>query len=118
MIQRALPTRHTHAPLVARFQPGEAEFRTGRNEIVSVEHGIIQKFLCDFDANSMQPNVFRSCSTKTVAVESGHRVAATTFQLGPKNIRRHKQLSVESSLTVVLRKRNISVLFLVHSSRK
>src|SRR5437773_8188364 len=102
MIQRALPARHTHAPFVARFQSGEAEFRMRRNEIVAVEYGIIQKFLCDFNANGMQPNVFRSCSTKTVAVKSGERVATTTFQLGPKNIRRHKQVSVESSLTVML----------------
>src|SRR5438552_19028510 len=93
MIQRALPARHTYAPFVARFQSREAEFRMRRDEIVAVEDGIIQKFLCDFNANGMQPNVFRSCSTKTVAVTPGQRIATTTFQLGPKNIRLHKQVS-------------------------
>ncbi len=79
VIERAFPARDAHAPFVARSESGEAEFRTRRDEIIAIEHGIIQKLLRDFDADGMQADVFRTCSTKTVAVEPSHRAATTTF---------------------------------------
>src|SRR5947208_12887923 len=62
-----------------------------RDQVVPIEHGKIQKLLCDLNANGVLPDIFRTCSTKAVAVESGHRVATTTFQFCSQNIRRHKQ---------------------------
>src|SRR5262245_61766762 len=90
MIERVFPTRDAHAPFVARFQPREAPLRMRRDQVVSIEHGKIQKLLCDLDTDSVLADVFRTCSTKAVAVESGDRVAATTSQLCSQNIRRHK----------------------------
>ena len=90
MVQRVFPARDAYAPFVARFQSGEAEFRMRRNQIIAVENGKIQKLLCDFNADGVLADVFRTCSTKTVAVESGQWVATTTFQLCSQNIGRHK----------------------------
>jgi len=83
MVQSVFPARDAHAPFVARFESWEAEFRMRRNQIIAVEHGKIQKLLCDFNADSMLADVFRAGAAKTVAVESGQRVATTTFQFCP-----------------------------------
>jgi hypothetical protein len=102
VIKRAFPARHAHAPFVAGFESGEAEFRMRRNQIISIEHREIEKLLGNFHANRVEADVFRTRAAKAIAVESGHRVKATTFQLCPQNIRRHKASSVNSSLAVVL----------------
>src|SRR6266508_367980 len=90
MIQRAFPARDANTPFVARLQPGKSPFRAWRDQIVSVEHGKIEKFPCDFHANGVQPNILRTGATKAVAIEARDRVAATTSQFCSKNIRRHK----------------------------
>src|SRR5437588_8476112 len=91
MIERVFPAGDAHAPFVARFQSRETPLRMRRDQVVPIEHGKIQKLLCDLNADSMLADIFRTCSTKAVAVESGHRVATTTFQFCSQNIRRHKQ---------------------------
>src|SRR5207249_1180646 len=91
MIQRVFPARDAHAPFVTRFQSRETPLWTRRDQVVPIEYGKIQKLLCDFNADSVLPDIFRACSTKAVAVESGRRVATTTFQFCSQNIRRHKQ---------------------------
>ena len=80
MIQRAFPARHAHTPFVARLQSGETPFRMRRDKIVSIEHREVEKLLRDFYTNRMQPDIFRSGAAKSIAIESGHRVATTTFQ--------------------------------------
>ena len=92
MIQRAFPARDADAPLVARFQSGEAPFRARRDQIVPVEHGKIEKFLCDFYANRVQSNVFRAGATKAVAIKTGDRIATATFQFASKNVRGHETI--------------------------
>jgi Cyclic phosphodiesterase-like protein len=92
MIQRAFPACDAHAPFVAWLQPGEPPFRAWRDQIVSVEHGKIEKFLCDFHANRMQPNVFRTSATKAVAIEAGDRIATATFQFASENVGGHKPI--------------------------
>jgi hypothetical protein len=94
MIQRAFPPRDAHTPFVARLQPGEPPFRMGRDQIVSVEHGKIEKFLCDFHANRVQPNVFRTSATEAVAIKAGDRIATATFKFASENVGGH-----EASLT-------------------
>jgi Cyclic phosphodiesterase-like protein len=89
VIKCAFPSRHAHAPFVARFQPREAPFRTRRDQIVSVEHRKIEKFLRNFRADSMQPNVFRPGPTKAVAIKARDRIAAATFEFGSQDICRH-----------------------------
>jgi len=90
VIKRAFPARHAHAPFVAGFQSGEAEFRARRNQIISIEHREIEKLLGNFYANRVEAHVFRACSAKPVAIESRNRITTTTFQFCPQNIRRHK----------------------------
>jgi 2'-5' RNA ligase len=89
VIQRAFPARHADAPFIPRFQSGEAPFGTRRDEVISIEYREIEKFTRDFYTDCMQANVFRACSTKTIAIKSGHRIATTTFQLSSQNIGRH-----------------------------
>jgi predicted enzyme related to lactoylglutathione lyase len=91
VIEGIFPSRNAYAPLVAGFQTGEAEFRAWRNEVVAVEHRKIQELLCDFHAHGMPAEIFRACPAKTVAIKSGHRITATTFQFCSQNIGRHKQ---------------------------
>jgi 2'-5' RNA ligase len=92
MIQRAFPARDAHTPFVARIQPGESPFRARRNQIVSVEHGKIEKFPCDFHANRVQPNVFRTGATKAVAIKAGDRIATATFQFASENVGGHEAI--------------------------
>jgi 2'-5' RNA ligase len=94
MIQRAFPARDADAPFVARLQPGKPPFRAGRDQIVPVEHGKIEKFPRDFHTNRVQPNVFRPGSTKAVAIKAGDRIATATFQFTSENVGGH-----EASLT-------------------
>jgi len=90
MVERVLPPRDAHAPLVARFQPWKTPLRVWRDQVVAIEHGKIQKLLCDFHAYRVLAGIFRTRSTKAVPVESGSRTATTTFQFCSQNIRRHK----------------------------
>ena len=89
MIQRTFPASHAHAPPVARLQPRETPFRMWRDQIISIEHREIEKFLRHFYADGVKPNIFGSGAAKTVAVKSSHRIAATTFQFSSQNIRWH-----------------------------
>src|SRR5207302_4763745 len=72
-----------------------------RDQIVAVEHREIEKLACDLHAHRVQPDVFGSGSTKTVAKKSGHRIATTAFQFRPENIRRHDQANSGSSVETV-----------------
>ena len=92
MIQRAFPARDADAPLVARLQPGKPPFRAGRDQIVPVEHGKIEKFPCDFHTNRVQPNVFRTGATKAVAIKAGDRIATATFQFASENVGGHEAI--------------------------
>src|SRR4029450_11473056 len=92
MIQRAFPARDADAPFVARLQPGEPPFQAWRDQSVSVEHGKIEKFPCDFHANRVQPNVFRTSATKAVAIKSGNRIATATFQFASENVGGHEAI--------------------------
>jgi len=91
VIKGAFPARHAHAPFVAGCESGEAEFRARRNQIISIEHREIEKLLGNFHANRVEANIFRASAAKAIAVETGHRLKTTTFQLCPQNIRRHKE---------------------------
>ena len=105
MIQRAFPARDAHTPFITRLQPGKSPFRAWRDQIVSVEHGKIEKFPCDFHANGVQPNVFRTGATKAVTIKAGDRIATATFQFASENI-----CGPEASLTLEFRLLNIGLL--------
>ena len=105
MVQRAFPARYAHTPFVARVKPGKSPFRVRRDQIVSVEHGKIEKFPCDFHANRVQPNVFRTGATKAVAIKAGDRIATATFQFASDNVGWH-----EASLTWKFSLLNIGLL--------
>jgi hypothetical protein len=79
VFERRFPARNAHAPFVARFQSRKSPFRNRCDQIVPVQHGEIEKFARDFNANRMQTDIFRPGATKSVAIKTGHRIAATTF---------------------------------------
>jgi len=37
----------------------------------------------------MQPNIFRAGATESVAVKTGHRIGATTFEVGSQDVSGH-----------------------------
>ena len=89
MIQGAFPARDADAPFVPRLQPGEPPFRAWGDQIVSVEHGEIEKFPCNFHANRVQPHVFGTGATKAVAIKAGDWIATATFQFASENVGGH-----------------------------
>ena len=91
VVERRFPTRDADAPFVAGLQSGKSPFRAGRDQVVPVEHGKIEKFLRDFYANRVQPNVFWPGATKSVAIESGHRIATTASKFSPENTCGHER---------------------------
>jgi hypothetical protein len=97
MVERIFPARDAHAPFIARFEPRETPLRMRRDQVVSIEHGKIQKLLCDLNANGVLTDILGTCSTKAVAIESGHWILTTTSQFFSQNIRWHKASSVNSS---------------------
>ena len=91
VIKRAFPTRDADTPFVAGLQSGKSPFRSRRYQIVSIEHGEIQKLARDFHAHRVQSDIFRSGATKSVAIESGHRIATTASKFSPENICGHER---------------------------
>ncbi len=81
VIERTFPARHADAPFIARLQSGEAPLWTRRNQIISIEHGEIEKFPRCLYADGVQPDILWARSTKSIAIKSSHRIATTTFQL-------------------------------------
>src|SRR2546423_15479429 len=69
-IERGFPAGNADAPAVAGFQTRKTPFGHWSNEIVSIEHREIEKFLGDLHANSMEPDVFRAGAAISVAVNS------------------------------------------------
>jgi hypothetical protein len=92
VIEGCFPAGDAYAPAVAGLQPGEAPFGHGRDQIVSIEHGKIEKFPRDFHANRVQPNVFRTSATKAVAIKAGNRIATATFQFASENVGGHEAI--------------------------
>lgn len=88
--KRIFPTRHTHAPFIARLQPGKIPFRMRRHEIVAIEDGKIEKLPCQLRANGVLSHVVGPSMAKSIAKKSGERIAATRFQFGSENIRWHE----------------------------
>ena len=88
-LKSGFPTRDADTPAVAGFQPGKTPLGHGRYEIVPIEDGEIEKLLCHFHADCMQTDVVWPCAAISIAIKSGHRIAATAAQLSPQNICRH-----------------------------
>ncbi len=76
----------------ALFQRVTHTHHLSPDQIVSVENREIQEFARDFDADSMQPNIFRSGSTKAVAIKTGDRIATATFQFASENVGGHEAI--------------------------
>jgi len=91
VIKRAFPTRDADTPFVAGLESGKSPFRSRRYQIVSIEHGEIQKLARDFHAHRVQSDIFRSGATKSVAIESCHRIATTGSEFSPENVCGHQR---------------------------
>jgi hypothetical protein len=70
-LQGITPSSNAQAPAVSRFQPRESPFWMRSNKVVAIEDGEIEEVARDFNANRMQPGVFRTGTTESVAVETG-----------------------------------------------
>ncbi len=80
MIERFLPARYADTPFVARLESGKFPFRMWGYEIVSLQHGEIEKFARHLRANAVQAHVSRSGFAETIAIKPGDRVATATLQ--------------------------------------
>lgn len=86
-LERSFPARNTDAPSVARLQAGEAPFRMGRDEVVPIQDGKIQKLTRHLHANGVLPNILSAGATVAVAIKAGERIAAATLQFRSENVR-------------------------------
>lgn len=87
--QRFLITCRTKAPLIARFEPWEAPLRMRRYQIVSLKDGVVEKLTCHLYTNGVLTDVVGARATVSISIETGHRVAATTAELGSEHISQH-----------------------------
>ena len=70
-LERSFPARDANAPSVARLQSGEAPFRMGRDQIVPIENGKVQKLPCHLYAYGVLANVLGAGATITIAIKAG-----------------------------------------------
>ena len=84
------PTRDADTPAVAGFQSRKTPLGHGRHEIVPIEHREIEKLFRHLHANRVQADVLRPRAAVSVAIKSGHRIAATAAQLGAENVGWHR----------------------------
>src|SRR6267143_3703492 len=105
MIEGFLPARHANTPLVARFQARKFPLWARRDEIVSLQHGKIQKLARHSCTNRVKPNVAGASLTKAIAIKSGKRISTTTLQLRSQNIRGHAHTIIAALVrcTIVVR---------------
>ena len=98
VVEGGLPARDANAPAIAGFESRKAPLGHRRDEIVSIEHGEIEKLFRDLDADRVKTEIFRARATISIAIKSGHRIAATATQFGPENIRRHGEIVAHADL--------------------
>src|SRR5436190_3200442 len=89
VIERGFPASNADAPTIAGFQSWKAPFRHRRHQIVPIEDGEIEKFLGDFHADGVEPDVLRPGAAISVPIKSRHGIATTTTQFGAENVGRH-----------------------------
>lgn len=89
VIERGFPPGNADTPAVARFQTRKTPLRHRCDEIVSIEHREIEKFLGDFHANGVKPDIFRTGAAISIAIKPSERIATTTTQFGAENVGRH-----------------------------
>jgi hypothetical protein len=88
-LQCIFPAGNAHTPSIAWLEPRESPFRPRCHEIVSIQHGKIEKLSGDVHTNRMQADVFGARPAIAVPVKSRHRIAAAALQLGSKDVGRH-----------------------------
>jgi len=89
MFERVFPAGDADAPFVTRFQSRKTPFGMRCDEIVSIEHGKIEKLARGLNADGVQTNIFRTGATKSIAIESGHWIATATLQFCAQHVCRH-----------------------------
>ena len=98
VVERFLPACHANAPLVTRLQTRKFPLRTRRDEIISLQHGKIQKLACHSCANRVKPDVARSGLAKSIAIKSSKRISTATLQFCSQNISRHAYTITAASI--------------------
>jgi len=94
VIERRFPARNTNAPAITGLQTGKTPFRMRRDQVVSIEHGKIQKLACGLHADGVLTDIFGSGPAKSVTIKSCHRIATAAFQFRSQHICRHKMIAV------------------------
>ena len=88
-LQRVPPATDAKAPAITDLKTWKAPFRVRRDKVVAVEDREIQEVSSRDHADGMQADVLRSCATEAIAIESGHRIAATRFEICSEDVGRH-----------------------------
>src|SRR5437870_3667866 len=92
VLECVFPARDANTPAIARFETREPPFWMWGDQIISIEHGKIQKFAGCLHADRVQSDILGTGATKSVAIKSGHRIATTRAELGAKNVSRHQSI--------------------------
>src|SRR3954468_32701 len=106
-IEGRFPSGHANAPAIAGFQSWKTPFGHRRDQIVSIEHRKIEKFLSHFNANRVEPDVLRPGPAISVAIKSSHWIATTALQFRAENVGRHGAHSIQAA---TLSKRSVIVV--------
>ena len=77
--ERFGPARDANAPAIAGLEPGETPLRMRCDQVVSIEHGEIEKFARDLDANRVQTAIFGTGAAITIAIKSRDGIATAAF---------------------------------------
>ena len=85
-LERSFPARDADAPSIARLQAGKTPFRVGRDKIVPIENGKVQKLPRHLYAYGVLANVLGAGATITIAIKARERIAAATFQCRSENV--------------------------------
>src|SRR5215472_15638515 len=85
-----LPTLRAEAPAIARFQPGEADFRYRIRQVIAARFGKPQESVGHDYADGVTANVLPASVATAVPVKAGHRIDGAKFKRLAKNIARRQ----------------------------
>jgi len=88
-IVRFLPKLDADAPVVARFEAGEAVLGAGRNQIVADGRLMPQEFIAHLHANGVFARVVGAGVAFTIAIEAGERIGAAGLESSAENVFDH-----------------------------
>ena len=96
MFECVFPAGNAYAPFIAWVEAGKTPLRMWRYEVIPVQNGEVEKLARRLNTNRVQAGVFRSGPAISIAKKAGHRITATTLQLGSQHVSRHNRIKARA----------------------